>query len=615
MPHPALARAAAILGLALPALAGGLESPALPETRAEKVITLPIRTDGPKSLDPVKGSTVYDNQACSQVYETLLQWKYLKRPLELEPLLLEEMPTDTLNDDGTQTWKFKLRKGIRFQDDPCFPGGQGRELVADDVFYSWKRFADPEFKLENWWLFDGAIAGFNEFKEAQGKAVAAGRPFDYAAEVAGFRKVSDHEFEVVLTKPIFRFMYVLTQFQTAIVPREAVETYKGEFSIRPVGTGPFIVRPGEWRPGERLTFRRNPTYHEDFYPSELPVDPELAARDRDLGFDKPAGQRLPLVDRIEISFYVPDPPMWLDFQSGTIGYTQVPAEYFDQAFVLRTQKLRPEYEAKGIVDHAIPLLDFIFRGFNMEDPVVGGYTDERRALRQALSLAIDLDEMNDKFYNGLNKVYDGPIPPGLDGHPEDGEAEVSYRGPDIGFAKELLAKAGYPGGKDRQGRQLVIDYYTSLGGNNPEQVQAEQRMLDEIGVKLNARLVNFSELIEAVNEKKAQLFGFAWGSDYPDAENNLALFYSRNKAPGSNHYNYDRPEYDAMYEQVITMKPGPERTALYVKMRDMIIEDCPYIGSQARTRYYLVQPWLKNFKPTEDFHNWMKYLDVDDSKR
>lgn len=585
------------------------------QAAAQKTIQLPIRTDGPKSLDPAQGSTQYDNQGCGQVYETLLQWKYLVRPLELEPLLLERMPESSMNADGTQTWRFMLKKGVRFQDDGCFPGGKGRELKTDDVFYSWRRLADPEYKLENWWLFAGSIVGFDAYKEEQGERVSAGQKFDYAAPVEGFRKISDHEFEVILTKPVYKFLYVLTQFQTSIVPREAVETYRGEFSTRPVGTGPFVVRPGDWKPGERLVFTRNPNYREDYYPNELPSDPEEAAADRKLGLHLAAGKRLPLVDRIEVSFYVPDPPMWLDFQSGKIGYTQVPAEFFEQAFVLRTRRLRPEWEQRGIVAHAVPLLDFIFRGFNMEDPVVGGYDEKRKALRQAISLAINLDEMNEKFYNGLNIVYDGPIPPGLDGFPEDGNASVSYRGPDIEHAKELLAKAGYPGGRDAQGRQLVIDFYTSIGGNNAEQIQAEQRMLERIGVKLNARQLNFSELIEAVNEKKAQVFGFAWGSDYPDAENNLALFYSKNKAPGSNHYNYDRAEFDRMYETILTMEPGPERTAVYEKMRDMIIEDCPYVGSQARVRYYLVQPWLKNFKPTENFLNWMKYLDVDESLR
>ncbi len=634
---------------------------------AEKVLHLPVRTDGPKSLDPMKGSTQYDNQACSQIYETLIQWKYLARPLELEPLLLNGMPTPTDNPDGTRTWKFTLKPGVRFHDDPCFKGGQGRELVTDDVFYSWKRLADPSYEYENWWLVDDTIVGFNEYKEHQGwrlKVAAAasafeniprdrfaavvvdyfmpddpeaprpelppqllarltdefaGKPasviaraaFDYAAPVAGFRKISEREFEVVLKQPVYRFMYVLTQFQMSIVPREAVEQYGERFSVHPVGTGPFVVAEGAWKPGASLTFRRNPGYHECLYPRELPKDERLASEDRRLGFDADAGKRLPLVDRIEVTFYVEDNPMWLDFESGRLDFTQVPSEYFNKAFIMRTRKLRPEYGARGITDRSDKLLDFIFRGFNMEDPLVGGYDDKRRKLRQAISFAYDLESMNESFYNGTVTVYDGPIPPGLDGYPPDGQAESNYRGPDVQEAKRLLAEAGYPGGRGLP----VLDYYTSRGGNQLQQTDAERRFLDAIGVKLNPRLVDFSELIEAVNGKKAQFFSFAWGSDYPDGENNLALFYSKNKAPGANHFNYDRPEFDRLYEKIRTMSPGPERTALYEQMRDMVIEDCPFVGSLGRIRYYVVNPWLRNFKPTEDFNNWYKYLDVDEAKR
>ncbi len=577
----------------------------------EKVLHLPIRTDGPKSLDPVKGSTQYDNQACAQIYETLVQWKYLARPLTLEPLLLESMPTQTDNPDGTRTYRFKLKQGVRFHNDPCFPGGRGRAIVTDDVFYSFKRLADPAHKLENWWLVKDTIVGFDEYMTAQDEAFNRGRRFDYAAPVAGFRKIDDREFEIVLKQPVYRFLYTLSQFQMSIVAREAVEAYGDRLSIHPVGTGPFTVAEGDWRPGEFLILKRNPHYHECLYPGELSSDPAEAARDKALGFDKPAGRRLPLADRIEITFYVPDAAMWLDFQNGKLGYTQVPSEYFEEAFNRRTRKLRKDYAEKGIVDHAVPLYDFIFRGFNMEDPVFGGYGENKVKLRRALSLAFDLDELNDTFYNNICTVYDGPIPPGLDGFPKDGKAPLNFRGPRLDEARRLLAEAGYP-----EGRGLdPIEYYTDRSALSTEMSQAEQRMLGRIGVKVNVRLVDFSELIEAINEKKAQMFGFAWGSDYPDAENNLALFYSKNKAPGANHYNYDRPEFDALYRRILVMSPGPERTALYERMRDMIIADAPFVGSMGRTRFYLVQPWLKNFKPTEDFHNWCKYLDVDESTK
>jgi oligopeptide transport system substrate-binding protein len=203
-------------------------------------------------------------------------------------------------------------------------------------------------------------------------------------------------------------------------------------------------------------------------------------------------------------------------------------------------------------------------------------------------------------------VYDGPIPPGLDGFPKGGNAPVSYRGPNLERARQLFAKAGY--GPDRP---LELDYYTSQGANNQEQSEMRRRQLARLGVNLKVNLVDFSTLIEYISKKGAPMFSFAWGSDYPDGENNLALFYGPNEAPGSNSFNYKRAEYDEMYKRCVLMPPGPERTALYEKMRDMLIEDCPYVGSMGRTRFYAISPWLKNFKPTEDFWNWPKYLDVE----
>lgn len=645
----ALAASVLAASAAQPAADAGRQARPLPAPSAMRVARLPIRTDGPKSLDPAKGSTTYDNQVCSQVYDGLVQYKYLARPLDIEPCLAAAMPKITNNPDGTQTWRFRLRDDVYFQDDPCFPGGKGRRLKAADVFYSWKRLADPWYELENWWLIDGMIVGFDAYKTAQGAAAGAksaeelaaaknallagadneanraqlaaafagatpGR-FDYDAEVPGLRVINDLELEVVLVSPIQQFRWKLAQFQLSVVPREAVEKYGDDFGGHPVGTGPYTVKDGDWQPGRYINFTRNPTYRVEYYPSEMSSDPEEAARDRALGLDKAAGTRLPILDRIECPFYVPDPAMWLDFESGKLGYVQVPAEYFDKAVNRRTLRLRPAYAHKGVTLYPIPLLDFIFRGFNMEDPVLGmgdpavggGSTVVRhRKLRQALSLAFDLDEMNESFYNGTNVVYDGPIPPGLDGFPKGGRAEVSYLGPNLPLARKLLAEAGYPDGK---GLPEIV-YYTSRGGNNTEQVQAEMRFCRAIGVKLNPREVDFSELIEAINKKKAQMFGYAWGSDYPDAESNLAMFYSKNKSPGSNAFNYDRPEYDRLYEQSRTMPPGPERTRLYERMRDMLIEDAPFIGSMARTRFYAINPWLKNFKPSEDFQNWYKYLDV-----
>lgn len=562
----------------------------------EKVLHLPMRTAGPGSLDPVLGSTVYDNRATQLFYETLLQYKYLARPSALEPLLVTEMPAESER-DGKKVYTFKLKQGVMFQDDACFPDGKGREMVASDVEYSWKRLADPKYERKNWWLVKDTIVGFDAFMEVAKEAGTC----DYSRPVEGLKVVDDYTFEVTLVEPNYSFLWKVAMFQFSIVPREAVEHYEAKFSTNPVGTGPFILAPNGWQKEKSLTALKSPSFRDEFYPSEwMPEDEEL-------GLHLAKGAKLPLADRVEITMFVNENPMWLEFNSGGLDYTQVPAENYDAAFNDRSRKLKKAYRDKGVVDHQVPLLDFIFRQFNMEDELVGGYTPEKQKLRRAIALATDLEEFNKSFYNDTNVIYDGMIPPGLDGHPEGGRAEVSNRGPNLELARQLLAEAGYPEGQGLP----AIDYYINSSGNTPEQAELWKRQLAKIGVELNVRALTIAKLIQEVNSKKAPIFGFAWSSDYPDGENNLALFYGPNESPGSNHANYKRAEYDEMYERVRTMAPSAERTALYESMRNMVTEDVAFIGSMARTRFYLVNPHLKNFKPSEDFYNWVKYLDVE----
>ncbi|MEO1511981.1 MAG: ABC transporter substrate-binding protein, partial [Planctomycetota bacterium] len=532
----------------------GFAAPAIAQ-EDEKVLRLAIRTDGPKSLDPVEGSTTYDNMAVSQIYETLLVNKY-SDPYVYEPLLLAELPT---SDDGGKTWRFRLKDGVRFHDNACFPGGRGREITTDDVFYSWKRVVDAKHKLENYWLLQNQIQGFDAFQEEQN---AAGS-FDYDAPVSGFRKISDSEFEVALTKPLTQFLWKLTMFQTAVVAREAVEYYGDDFRFNPVGTGPFmLVDTGDWVPKQKLHLVTNPNYHEVLYPERS----EWSREDRRKRLHRYAGRAAPFVDRLEFTMFPQDQPMWLQFRSGQVGYIQVPDEYYEEAFDEQTRDLRPSFAAEGVQFHNARLLDFIFRGFNMEDEVLGAPAGERgKLLRQAISLAMDLDEFNRRFYSGNNIVYDGPIPPNLDGHPEEGERVNPYRGPNLQLARQKLAEAGYPDGDGLD----PIAYYTTRNSLNMEMGELTKRQLARVGVRVNVYPVDFSTLIETVNGKNAPMFTFAWSSDYPDAENNLALFYGPNESPGSNHYNYKNDEYDRMYQQILTMLPGPERTEVYVRMRDM----------------------------------------------
>lgn len=613
-----------------------------------------MRSEGPKTLDPVLGSTVYENRCVSQIIETLLQYKYLKRPFELEPLLLVEMPTEVETSDEMKqvasrlaqeardrqqqeyeaalaearklgeplppepkpvpepnpvTWHFKLRDDVYFHDASCFPDGKGRRLVAADVFYSWKRIADSTIGSKSWWLMRDSIVGFDEYRDQQLEATE-GQPnqhFDYHAPVAGLKVLNDREFEVTLKRPAARFMWILAMFQTGIVPHEAVEAYGTRFGVHPVGTGPYTLADGDWQFGLQMILHRNPNYREAYFPTEWEPEDELV-----LNPEEAVGKRLPILDTIRISFFEQDQPMWLHFRAEDFDYAQVPDENVPQVFSKRVVNntkaivLKPAWRERGVRYSPVPLLDFIFFGFNMEDELVGGFSDRATKLRQAIASALDWDERNETFYSGLNVVYDGVIPPSLEGHL--GESEDSFRGPNLERARQLLKEAGYPGGKGLP----VIDYYTSQGRNNREQSEMLIRQLSAVGIRLKVNLVDFPTLMQTVDDRKAAFFSFAWGSDYPDGENNLALFYGPNESPGSNHFNYKRAEYDQLYETIVGMQPSPERTKLYEQMQQMLLNDVPYLGSMARTRHYVIHQRMKYFKPVETFENWFKYVDIEE---
>ena len=567
----------------------------------EIVLHLPMTTAGPNSLDPVRGSSQYDNKACNYVYESLLEYEYFHRPFKLKPCLLEEMPESL---DGGKRFRFKLKKGIRFHDDPCFPDGKGREVIADDFFYSLKRMADNGNEPKSWWLLKDSIVGFDEYRDQQNKA----ETFDYDLPVEGMVKLSDHEFEIRLNEPFYRFIYTLAMFQTAIVPREAVEEYGGRFSLHPVGTGPYLLK--KWVRASRMTFVRNPNYRLETYPDDPGMNGDGTEpypgyqEDVKLGFYEDAGKPLPLNDRVEVTMFVEPQPMWLKFLNREIEYTTTSTSAYKQAFIERNRRLRDSFAQQGIRSAPVPLLDMIYNGFNMEDPNFGGYADKKKFVRQAISLMYNYDEINAAFYNGLNLIYDGPIPAGMDGHPENHIAPTNYRGPNIQKAKKLLAKAGYPDGKGLP----PLQYYTSRQPDVVAMAEMNKRNLAKIGIRMKIQSVDFATLSEMLREKRAPFFGLAWGSDYPDAENNLQLFYGPNKSPSSNNFNYERPEFDRLYEEVRVMPPSEERSKKYAQMRDMVIEDCPMIGCMARTRNYLIHAHLKNFKPVEVFSNWPKYL-------
>ncbi|HZJ16102.1 MAG TPA: ABC transporter substrate-binding protein, partial [Chthoniobacteraceae bacterium] len=228
--------------------------------------------------------------------------------------------------------------------------------------------------------------------------------------------------------------------------------------------------------------------------------------------------------------------------------------------------------------------------FNMQDPLIG----KNAKLRQALSCAYDGATYSEIFYSGVAPVAQQLLPRGLFGY------DPNYKNPN-GFnlekAKRLLAEAGYPDGRDATtGEQLTLTIEEPVDGSEQRQrAEKEQRMFEELGIKININENTFARVLERLEQGSFQFgSGTGWVADYPDPENFFFLFYSKNfPREGANYCRYNRPEFDRAYEQMASMENGPERLALIQRMNEMIAEDCPVIFTFSKAFYVAVQPWAR----------------------
>lgn len=543
-----------------------------------------------KGLDPIYTDDLYSGIQVSQPYEALLQYHYLKRPFTLEPLLAESLPQ--ISEDGKKI-VFRLKKGVLFQDDPCFKEskGKGREMTSEDVIYSFKRIADPKLSSPGWWIFEDKIVGLNAWREAASKAGKT----DYTAPVEGFKAVDRYTLEINMTKRSYQFLYSLGMAYASVVPREAVEFYGKEFLSHPVGTGPWKL--AEYNPNSRLIWKRNPTYRKETYPSE--GEPG----DQQAGLLADAGKPLPLADQVNVQIMVEQQPTWLNFMAGKLDAISIPKDNFATAIVVKDgkQELAPELRDKGMKLTRAPLLDVTHATFNMTDPIIG----KNKYLRQAISLAYDEATFIELFYNGRALPAQGPIPPGIAGYSPG--LKNPYRQFNLVKAKELLAKAGYPEGKGLPPLELAT-LADSVGRQTSEYFQ---KLMEPLGIKVNVNSYSWPQFQEVMKNKRAHVWEFAWGADYPDAENFLQLFYSKNFSPGPNDGNYLNPKFDELYEQSLALPDSPERTAIYSKMVDILVDDCPWVFGAHRLGYFLTQPWFKNYKPNELDHRTYKYYRIE----
>lgn len=546
-----------------------------------------------RGLDPGDIGDVYSSLVASQSFECLYQYHYLKRPYELIPQLSEDMPE--VSEDGL-TYVIRIKKGVCFQDDACFPKGKCRELKAGDFVFAWKRIADIKYLSKNWWIFDGKIVGLDEFREYT-KSCKSAADVDYLRKVEGLQTPDDYTLVIRLKKSWPQITYLLAHLPTAPIAKEAVDYYGKDIVSHPVGTGPFRLKV--WHRGSYIEMVKNPNFRGEFYPSEgEPGDLEE-------GLLADSGKRLPMVDRISFMLIEEDQPRWLQFLRGKIDASAIPKDNYNQA-IDASRSLTPEMKRRNIHLKTFRDLDTFWIGFNMEDPVLSS----NKALREAISYSIDRAGYIKLFWNNRDEVAYGFIPPLMKTYNPDVRKFGQSFNPEkaVQFIKE--AEKVY-GGK-------LPKLRLSMGGTDTlarQMGQFWQRGFKEVGLDVEVEYMDWPTFQDKVKTKSVQMFSMGWVADYPDAESFLQLFYSKNISPGTNNFNYSNPEFDRIYEQVAVMADTPERTELYRKAERIIVEDCPAAFINHRVAYVLHHDWVGNYKPHVFQYGLAKYYRIDTAKR
>ena len=547
-------------------------------------------------FDPAGAQDLYSATIEQAIFETLLTYDYLARPPKLVPLTAEALPQIT--DEG-RTYTLTIRKGIFFADDKAFEGRR-RELVAADFAYSLKRLVDPKLRSPWAWLVQGKIVGLDALAEAARKS---GR-FDYDAPVAGLATPDRYTLVIHLTHTDYNLPYILAHEPTSAVAREIIDTYadeSGRAMAHPVGTGPYRLK--EWVRGTRIVLDANPDYRGftwDFT-SDDPADQVLIREMK--------GKRMPQIGRVEVSIIEEDQARLLAFKNDEIDLMDLGGVLAPN--VMDGDRLRPEFAARGvklsrIIDPAI-----IYTYWNLQDPVVGGLSKEKIALRRAMAMAYDVDEEIRVVRNGQAIEAQYPIPPGVIGFDPDYRSPVRY---DPALANELLDYYGYRRGADGWrtlpgGKPLTIRYASRPDSLGRQQDELWKKALDRIGIRMEVQKDRFPEMLKAERQCKLMMRTASWIADYPDADNFMQLLYGPNT--GQNNNACARiPEYDRLYEQSIRMPDSPERDRLYHDMTRLIEVYAPWRLGVLTYRNMLVQSRVLGYKKHPILHNEWKYIDV-----
>ncbi len=537
-----------------------------------------------------------------------------------------------------------------------FPQKATREVRPEDYMNEIKRLADPRVESPVLSILEKYILGMKEFSNALRTDIeaqrakrrrAAGSAYNQALDEAknpimldysahpfpGIEKVDAHTFRIILKKKYPQFVYWLAMPFFSPVPPEVVEFYSqpvlGTRNITldrfPVGTGPYMM--DTFDPNMEIILAKNPEFRGELYPSE--GEPGDAAK----GLLKDAGKPMPFIDEIVFKLEKEAIPRWNKFLQGYYDNSGISSESFDQAVSVSAAgraELTGEMKERGIKLITSVRPATYYAGFNMLDDTVGGYTPQKRKLRQAISIALDYSEFIEIFNNGRGIPANSPLPPSIFGHLDgrDGMNPYVYewnakegraQRRSIEYARKLMAEAGYPGGRDRDGRPLVITFDNSwTGADSTPMINWDIKKFALLGIQLENRTTDYNRFQEKMLKGNFQFFVWGWNADYPDPENFFFLLSGDNGKVahgGENVANYDNPEFNRLFKVIENMDNSPERLRVIRRMVGILQADAPWAWGYHPVAFGLFQGWVENVKSNAMANNTMKYLRIDALQR
>ncbi|RAU83467.1 ABC transporter substrate-binding protein [Pontibacter arcticus] len=475
------------------------------------------------SLDPAFARNQANIWASTQLYNGLVE---LDQQLKTGPGIAKSWQ---VSEDG-KVYTFNLRDDVYFHDSEIFNGGKGRRVTAKDFEYSFKRIVDPASASTGAWIFNDKV-----LSDKNG-----------VISDTAFLAVNDSTFKVYLNEPFIAFLEILTMPYAFVVPQEAVAKYGKDFRANPVGTGPFMFKL--WDEGNAIVLHRNPRYWK---------------KDQQ-------GKQLPYLDAVQISFITDRKSEFLTFMQGKLDFLSGIREGSRDLILKNDGTVQDDFKGKFTVQK-VPYLNTEYIGFQL-DPANLKETNpalQNKKVRQALNYAINKKEMLAYFRNNVGiPGHSGMVPPSLPSFSQENVPGYTY---DPKKAAALLQEAGYTSAKPLKMRLSTVT-------DQKELAEYLQKKWAEIGAQVQIDINQSPAHQESVDNGRAPFFMKSWLGDYPDAENYLALFYSKNFSPaGPNKTHFKNETFDRLYEQANLEQDITKRWKLYQEMDKIVVEESPVI--------------------------------------